>query len=390
MSTIAVISSDPTMTGFVDKPPADTNVRREDPITSDMAAEDRTSWLGSLSVDVVVFGPDIEDDVVLESSAFLRTSRPEVDCIAVCEPTTDFLAKAMSHGVRDVVSPSKGHKELRESLRLLDEAAAIRSSTRAEARPERGTVITVLGPKGGVGKTTVAVNLAYALANQVPGELVVVDLDLTGGDVADSLGMEVASNVSTVVGSGVVDDPTSLKLSLTSHGSGALVLPAPTSLVEAAAIEPEGVQHLIDQLTRMFRIVLIDTGPGTSDATVAAVRAANEVLAVTTPEVGGIRTLERHLDGYDAVGFQRARRHVILNKEDRRSSLTREDVEAVLRRRIDYVLPYDRNLPAAANEGSAYLEARPRGSVATTFAALAVALRGARVPAQSTERGWFR
>ena len=111
---------------------------------------------------------------------------------------------------------------------------------------------------------------------------------------------------------------------------------------------------------------------------------------MTTPEIGGVRTLERHLDGYDAVGFQRARRHVILNKEERRSSLTREDVEAVLRRRIDYVLPYDRNLPAAANEGSAYLEARPRGSVANTFAALAVALRGAPVAAQSTERGWFR
>ncbi len=391
MSTIAVISSDPTMTGFVDNPPADTTVRSEAPITTEMEATDRSSWLASLTVDVVVFGPDIESEVVLESSAFLRTRRPEIDCIVVCEPSTDFLASAMSHGVRDVVSPSDDHSELRDALRLLEEAAAIRSNSRGEARSERGTVVTVLGPKGGVGKTTVAVNLAYALASQIPGELVIVDLDLTGGDVADSLGMEVASNVSTVVGSGVVEDPTSLKLSLTSHGSGALILPAPTSLVEAASIEAEGIQTLIEQLTRMFRIVLIDTGPGTSDATVAAVRAANEILAVTSPEIGGVRTLERHLDGYDAVGFQRARRHVILNKEDRRNALTREDVEAVLRRRIDYVLPYDRNLPAAANEGSAYLEIRPRGTVANAIASLAVALRGAPVAAaQTSERGWFR
>ncbi len=390
MTTIAVISDDDTMTSFVDSPPPDTVVRSEAPITADMAVDDRTSWLASLSVDVIVFGPDIESDVVLESSAFLRTSRPEIDCIVVCEATTDFLASAMSHGVRDVVGPSDDHGELREAIRLLDEAAAIRSSVRSEARAERGTVVTVLGPKGGVGKTTVAINLAYALASQLPGELIVVDLDLTGGDIADSLGMEVASNVSTVVGSGVVDDPTSLKLSLTSDKSGALILPAPTSLVEAASIEADGIQNLIEQLSRMFRMVLVDTGPGTSDATVAAVRSANEILAVTSPEIGGVRTLERHLDGYDAVGFQRARRHVVLNKEDRRSALTREDVEAVLRRRIDYVLPYDRNLPAAANDGSVYLETRPRGSVANTFGALAAALRGAPVAAQSSERGWFR
>ncbi len=391
MSTIAVISNDPTMKTFVDHPPTDASVVSESPITSEMAATDRSSWLASLPVDVIVFGPDIESSVVLESSAFLRSARPEVDCIAVCEPSTDFLASAMSNGVRDVVTPSDGHGELRDALRLLDEAAAIRSNTKEHSRPELGTVVTVLGPKGGVGKTTIAVNLAYALGSQMPGDLVVVDLDLSGGDVADSLGVEVGSNVATVVGSGVVDDPTSLKLSLTSHGSGALLLPAPTSLVEAAAVEPDGIQALIEQLTRLFRVVVVDTGPGASDATVAAVRAANDIVAVTTPEIGGVRTLERHLDGYDAVGFQRSRRHVVLNKEDRRSALAREDVESILRRRIDFVLPYDRNLPAAANEGSAYLESRPRGGVANTFAAMAMAVQGGTVaPVQASDRGWFR
>lgn len=294
--------------------------------------------------------------------------------------------------MRDVVSPSEDHVELRDALRLLDEAASIRSSTHIAARPELGSVITILGPKGGVGKTTVAVNLAYAMALQRSGDVVLVDLDLTGGDVADSLGIEVASNVGTVVSSGVVDDPTSLKLSLTNHISGALILPAPTSLVEAAKVEGSGVSTLLEQLTRMFRFVLVDTGPGTSDATVSAVRAASDIIAVTTPEIGGVRTLERHLDGYDAIGFQRARRHVLLNKEDRRSSMTREGVESLLRRRIDFALPYDRNIPAPANEGVPYLQSRPRGAITSTFAAMAALMRGNAVSAASTSehKGWFR
>lgn len=390
MSSIALISDDAATRTFADHPPADTRVVAESAITSEMSASDRSSWLASLPVDVIVFGPDIESSVVLESSAFLRTARPEMDCIAVCEPTTDFLAAAMSHGVRDVVDPSNDHAELRDALRLLDEASVIRSSTRAEARPELGSVATVLGPKGGVGKTTIAVNLAFALATQSPGEVVLVDLDLTGGDVADSLGVEVNSNVGTVVGSGVVDDPTSLKLSLTSHPSGLLVLPAPVSLVEAASIEGNGIELLLEQLTRLFRLIVIDTGPGTSDATVAAVRAASDVLAVITPEIGGTRTMERHLDGYDAVGFQRSRRHIVLNRDDRRSGLAREEIESVLRRRVDFVLPVDRNIPAAGNSGSPYLQSRPRSAAANTIAAMAGSLRGSPVVADASHKGWFR
>lgn len=390
MSSVALITDDAATRTFADQPPADTKVVTESAITSEMSAADRSSWLASLPVDVIVFGPDIESSVVLESAAFLRTARPEIDCIAICEPTTDFLAAAMSHGVRDVVVPSNDHAELRDALRLLDEASAIRTNTRAEARPELGSVVTVLGPKGGVGKTTIAVNLAYALAVQSPGEVILVDLDLTGGDVAASLGIEVNSNVGTVVGSGVVDDPTSLKLSLTSHPSGLLVLPAPLSLVEAASIEGNGVEVLLEQLTRMFRLVVIDTGPGSSDATIAAVRAASDVLAVVTPEIGGVRTMERHLDGYDAVGFQRSRRHVVLNREDRRSGLTREEIESVLRRRIDFVMPLDRNLPAAGNSGAPYLQSRPRSAAANAIAAMAGSLRGNPVTAEASHKGWFR
>jgi pilus assembly protein CpaE len=392
MTTVAVITGDPKTRTLADQPPTDTTVVIESPITSEMAVSDRSSWLASLPADVVVFGPDIESEVMVESAVFLRTARPEVNCIAVHEPTTDFLAAAMTAGMRDVIAPSSDHSELREAIRLLEEAAAIRSSTHAAPRPELGTVVTILGPKGGVGKTTVAINLAYALAMRASGEVVLVDLDLAGGDVADSLGIEAAANVGSVVGSGVIDDPTSLKLSLTSHTSGALVLPAPTSLVEASKVEAAGVTALVDQLTRMFRIIVLDTGPGTSDATVSAVRAANDILAVTTPEIGGVRTLERHLDGYDAVGFQRARRHVLLNKEDRRNSMTREDVETLLRRRIDFALPYDRNLPAPANEGIPYLQARPRGPITNTFAALAAAVQGGGVPTSvgHDSKGWFR
>ncbi len=391
MSSVAIITGDPATVAVADKPPTDTKIVVEPAITSEMAASDRSSWLASLPVDVIVFGPDIEADVVLESASFLRTSRPEVDCIAICTPRTDFLAAAMKSGIRDVVSPSDGNEELIESLALLQEAASIRASTQTEPRAELGSVVTVLGPKGGVGKTTVAINLAYTLAMQAPGSVILVDFDLAGGDIADSLGLEPSSNVGTVVGSGVVDDPTSLKLSLTSHNSGLLVLPGPSSLVDAAKAETAGVASLIDQLTRMFKTIVIDTGPGTSDATVSAVKAAADVIAVTSPEVGGVRTLERHLDGYDAVGFQRANRHLLLNKEDRRSSMTREDVESVLRRRIDFAIPYDRNIPTPANEGVPYLQSRPRGAVTNTFAALARAVAGAGMqPAVADSKGWFR
>ncbi len=328
--------------------------------------------------EVLVLGPELPQDLIFEISKRMRATHPEIDVVAYCPADGSFLARAMKEGLRDVVAPEQGIEELKRSISLIAEAKRLLTQHIQQATGDandRG-IITVFGPKGGSGKTTMAVNIAFELARLAPNEVVLVDLDLFAGEVADLLQIDAESSIASVANTQSLKDATGMKLSLSQHPSGLLVLPAPNSISEIERIEEGAIKEVIEVLGESFKYVVLDTGPGSTDATIDAVAAASDLVAVLSPEVGAIRAMQRHLEAFSALNLVNHKKHIVLNKNDPKTGMDTGSAEAVLMMPISYTVAYDRSIPVAGNQGIPFLETAVKGQAQAAIRELIDAVAG--------------
>ncbi len=332
--------------------------------------------------DVVLFGPDVAATLALAITAELATAYPELVVVLIQTPSQELLSDALMCGVRDVIAPDAGNEEIGTRVANIATAVALRRSrlVGGSSKPAvSGGIISVMAAKGGVGKTTVAVNLAVQMARRAPNNVVLVDLDLMSGEVDLVLGLEMGATtatVATVATPGASLDTMSLKLSLSAHPSGLLVLPAPTDLIDADGVDPDLVVTMLGLLRESFDHVIIDTAPGAGAALAAAVEVADDLLAIASPDVGGLRSLRRNLNGLDDLGLTKARRHLILNRAGLNTGTTAEEVENATNLPIGLSIPNTAEIAIAANQRLALVEAYPKLDAARAFHELAKRFAG--------------
>ncbi|MCP3989147.1 MAG: P-loop NTPase [Actinomycetia bacterium] len=335
--------------------------------------------IANTNCDLVVLGSELELELALAAATELTASFPEMDLVLMAEMTHTVLASAMGAGVRQVLSPDTTGPELNEALVRLSGVVALRRTrlaVTAEEEPEQdsGRLITVMAAKGGVGKSTLAVNLAAELARDAHDEVVLVDLNLMAGEIDLLLGIEPKATIASVASEGSAVEAAVIKLSLTRHPSGILILPAPDSLIDADGIDPDLILEVLNKLKASFRYVVVDTAPGAGAALAAAVEAADDLLAVATPDLGGLRSLRRNLDGLDTLGLIQARRHLVLNRSDYRTGLTSQTIENTVELPIAVSIPDTREIPMAANQGMIFVRTQTKTEAARSFRTLATKL----------------
>ncbi len=344
------------------------------------------------SAQVLVFGPDVEENILLETSLAISIAG-RTECLALANPTENFLRKAMQSGVRDVVDPSGGPDKLTKSLLVLERISKAKTAYEANKTvSERDGIVAIVGPIGGVGKSTIAVNTAVALAQEHPNEVVLVDLDLVAGEIAELLHIEATTDISHLAVKDWVVNSTNLKLSLASHASGLLVLPAPSDLGQAEKVDEDVLGPIFEQLRNSFRYVIIDTGPGSTDATLAAIQTASDVIFVTCPEVSGVRVLDKHMKALHTVGLVSRKQHLILNKANPKSGLTQEDIESIVGLEVSIVLPEEPKVITSGNQAIPYLEMQPKSPLSSGFKHAAHIVKGETVTTTNKpkSRGWFK
>jgi pilus assembly protein CpaE len=341
-----------------------------DPIRAAQAA-------ANTSADLVVLGSELDLELALAMASELTASFPEIDLVLMADMTHTVLADAMTAGVRRVLSPQITGQELHDHLAKLSETVSLRRSRMAVAVADgaeaavAGRLITVMAAKGGVGKSTIAVNLAAELAREAVDEVVLVDLNLTAGEVDLLLGIDPKATVAAVATPGVSAEAAVIKLSLTRHPTGILLLPAPDSLIDADGIDPDLILDVLIKLKTCFPFVVVDTAPGAGAALASAAEAADDLIAVATPDLGGLRSLRRNLDGLDTLGLNQAHRHLVLNRSDYRTGLTAQTIESTIELPIAISIPECREIPAAANQSMVYTRAHTKSDAAQAFRNLA-------------------
>ncbi len=343
---------------------------------------------------VVALGPGLDSDAALHAAAALDRECPELCVLLVAEPTPELYRMALRVGVRDIVDPTADLADVRAAFdAAIDTAARRQVRASAPMRTETRRTIAVVSPKGGAGKTAIASNLAVGLATAAPGETVIIDLDVQFGDVGNALRLAPEHTIADAVRAGDALDATTLKAFLTGHPSGVYVLCAPESPADADLIGTDDVSRILLLLQDVFRFVIIDTGAGLDEHTLAAMEHASDIVLVAGTDVASARAVRKEVDAFDLLGLTTQRRHLVLNRADARVGLSADDIEGTVGLEISVSIPSSRAVPLSMNQGIPVLEGAQKSPVSRSLGELVNRLAGEAPinsdgPAASRLRRW--
>jgi pilus assembly protein CpaE len=325
--------------------------------------------------DAVVVACDGESDSVLWFLREAARKHPDRPVVVLCSGTPNGLVRhAFEAGAEDLVMLQAGLADQGATAGQLgfavEKAVARRRGVAVAGTAALGSLICVLGPKGGIGKTLTSANLAVALA-ELHKRVVVVDLDLQFGDVGLSLGLTPQRTIYDLVKSGGSLDAEKLEAFLTTHESGASVLMAPVRPDQAGAVTVEFLQEVYALLRSSHDFVVVDTPPGFMPEVIASIDASTHVCIVGTLDSLSLKNTKLGLETLDLMGYESERISMVLNRADSKVGVTQDDVTAIIGRSADILVPSHRDIARSVNEGKPVVRARPRSDVARAFRTLA-------------------
>jgi pilus assembly protein CpaE len=326
---------------------------------------------------VIEHAPPDSDGIALAEG--IRRQMPLASVViiarAVDAPT---LQRAMRAGAREVLTEPVDSTELGaviERLRPLLDLAAPQQEGR------RGQVIVTTSNKGGVGKTTIATNLAVGLQRVSHEPVALVDLDLTFGDVATVMDIKEPRTIADMVPVANHLDADLVEGFLFGHGTGIKVLPAPRRGQEAEGIGGDLVGQILVLLSERYQHVVVDTGTVLDEAVLAALDLADKVILVTTLDVVSLKNISQMLDILQRVSFQMDRIQLLANRWNGKSGVTRQDAETTLGLKFAFLVPSDyQRVIDSINRGVPIVDTAPMAPIAKSVMEMsrAIATNGRR------------
>lgn len=290
--------------------------------------------------DVVLLDLSGDHEADFEFARALVKLQPSVT-VAICsahkQSNPEFLLQAMRAGVREFLE--KPYDRIDVSAIITRVAKASRQSE-SPKRTASGKLMTVLGTKGGVGTSTVAVNLAVRLAG-IPGKTaVLLDFSRPMGDVAALLDLKPRFELREALENFRRLDPTMLNGLLTVHGSGLYVLCGAARLEEWNGAEFAAVERIVDVARKTFDFVVMDLGSFYSPEWQKQLQ-DSEVLLVSEADLPGLAKLHRHLDALEKLKVSATRVRLVINRWHRHDEEALEKVEKDMRTPVFARLPND-------------------------------------------------
>lgn len=325
--------------------------------------------------DVAFIALDGDPDRALDLVAELTKGAPECS-ILVTSSSTDgnFILRAMRAGAKEFLT---------QPLKPEDVAAALQRVSRQKhgsrpGNPHGCQVFAITGSTGGVGSTSLAVNLGCALAADKDNQVALIDLDLALGDadvfldtIPEYTLTDVAQNVSRL-------DLTLLKRSLTKHESGLYLLPRPVQLEDARLVTPDDMTRVIGLLKATFTHLIIDTSKSFNPLDMFALNQADEVLLVTQLDLPCLRNVVRLLMSLKESPTIDQKIKIVVNRAGYDTGqISLKKAQETMGREIFWQVPNDyRVMVEVRNNGVPLIQQAPKAAITQSIAQLADALCG--------------
>ena len=301
------------------------------------------------------------DREIRRESAMLIGTAPKAD--------PDLILRGMRAGVQEfLVSPPA----------QTDLAAAVdRLVRRTVSETQRGLVTAVYSSKGGLGTTTVAVNLAYAYARNHPDRRVALaDFVIGGGDIRVMLDLKPAYDIGDLVMKVDRVDEELLFAVLTATAGGVWILPASEKEEVGDMLDSTASASILNHLRAHFNVV-VDCEHHMSDRTLAAFDAADKIVLVTQLTVPALRAAKRTLELCERLGLPDAKQFIVVNRFHSGDVVTPADAKDVLGREVFWRIPNDyRAFADAVTRGRPITAGESNSPLARSFYQLAAKLGG--------------
>lgn len=330
------------------------------------AAGRMPALLSESPVDVVILGCADYSERALRAIEAASSERPDAPVLVLYAGSPNgFMEAVFEAGAADLITLPQGAGEVAFALEKI--------LARRKGSPAAGgesPMITVLGPKGGTGKTLTACNLAVALAAEEM-RTVVVDLDLQFGDVGLALGLKPVQTIYDLASSVGSLDADKVDSFLAVHESGARALLAPVRPDQATAIKIPFLQQLFDLLRSRYDFVIVDTPPAFSPEVIASIDASSHLCVVGMLDALSLKDTKIGFETLEQMGYPASDTTLVLNRADTNVGITSDDVADILGRIPDVLVPSDVAIPRAITAGQTIVLAAPRSGAAKAYVGLA-------------------
>lgn len=308
-------------------------------------------------------------------------STPSMAAVPVlCITQTDDVEEKihlLEAGADDVVAKPFDPRELEARVEALllrfQRSKKLAPITTVGLASDGPRIVAVFSPKGGVGTTTIAVNVAMAAALRAPGRVGILDLDLQFGQAATHLNIQPRQTIADLVrDEQALSEPDLLRTYATAHGEGLQILASPGLPELAESVTPEHVEKILDTAPGTFDQIVVDAGSALDERTMHVLDAATTVIIPVLPEIADLKAVHSLIDYLTEAGSVPAKTSFVLNQLFARQIIKTRDVEANLGSRVSVELPYDPFLYLkAVNEGVPVVLGAPRTAPAQAMSRLA-------------------
>jgi pilus assembly protein CpaE len=286
---------------------------------------------------VVIVEVSEDIDLSIERISQILSRFPQVSIFATSKDrSSDTILKVMRAGATEYILRPVAETDLTFSLQKLGRLWL----TKPVSEDEAGRIFTVFSPKGGVGVTTIAINLATDIYEVTKKPTILVDLDLNAGDATTFLNMKPSYTISDVTTNITRLDKSFLQGVIAKHESGISVLAEPQRVEEGVSISGVEIKKVLSLLKSMFKYIVIDA-ESMSDRTTTALEMSDMILLIFYMSLPGIRNLQRHLRYFDKIGYGRHRVKLVANRYLKKGEITIEDTEKTLNYPIFWSIPND-------------------------------------------------
>jgi pilus assembly protein CpaE len=313
-----------------------------------------SSWASQLEVDVVIVAVEEPIARALRTVELLTTGGSNCPVIAVSSRNErDTMRKAMLAGTRDFIVLPAADGDLRKSIIRVYQMEHERRSTLSDGsrRSGHGTIITVFGVKGGIGKTVTAVNIAAGIAQGTRHHVALVDADLQFGDCAVMLDLVPERTITEAIGEADPAKPHLIDAYLTDHASHLALLAGSANPGDADQITPEDVGKVLLSLAATNDFVVVDVAPQIDGVTALTIDLSSIVLMLVTPEVPCVRRTKAALTLLEAAGYSRDKVKLVLNRAARRAEVPDDELKTALGYPIYAEIPEDRAIARSISLG---------------------------------------
>ena len=349
-----------------------------------------------LHPDVVLMDINMPELDGIAATAAIQQQYPCSIVIISVQGEQDYLRRAMKAGARDYLLKPFTLEELVTALRGAVSGPSFAVAAPAPPPPShQGKIITLFSTKGGVGKTTIAGNLAVALAMQTKAKVAAVDLDLEFGSLSTLLGLRPQASILDLCRvDGHLQPAQVVRVMVEPAGLGIRVLAAPPLPHLAAEVDGDGrrepgrsyVAEVLDALKSEFDYILCDTASNFRETNLVAFDKSDVLLLVTSPEIPALSNTAKGLDILlDRLEYSQSKVQIVLNRADAAVGLTLQSISDALKCTISYMVPSDGQTATwAANAGQPFVLRRSRSPLAEAMRVMSAGIASGK-PALATK-----